>query len=80
MMDYVLKNSNGKVVLINGKCVMFKVDFDKFTNRMAIARQMFMEYPKSFSTVSEVIETLRAYEKTGDFIIKEHCAYILHQA
>ena len=80
IMDAVLKFGNNRPVLIDGKCVMYKVNFDKFTNRMNIARQMLKQYPKRFSNVGEVLSMLKAYEKTGDFVIMEHCAYILHDA
>lgn len=79
-MNTVLKFGNEKAVLVNGKCVLYKVNFEKFTNRMAIARQMLKEYPKAFANVGEVLSMLRAYEKTGDFIINKQCAYILHDA
>lgn len=79
-MNTVLTFSNNKPLLVNGKCVLYKVNFEKFTNRMAIARQILNEYPQAFATVGEVLSMLRAYEKTGDFVINKHCAYILHQA
>lgn len=71
---------NNKTILVNGKCILYKVNFDKFTNRMKIARQILKEYPNSFATVGEIMETLRTYEKTDDFVICKHCAYILHNA
>lgn len=67
-------------VLINGKAVLYKVNFEEFTNRITIARQILNEYPNTFKTVGEVLSMLIAYEKTGDFIINKHCAYILHDA
>ena len=67
-------------VLVNGKVVLYKVNFTKFTNRITIARQILSEYAESFYTVREVLSMLRAYESTGDFIIEDHCAYILHDA
>ena len=79
-MKQVLKFSNNQPILINGKCILYKVNYEKFTNRMAIARQILNEYENSFNTVGEVLTMLRAYEETGDFIINKHCAYILHQA
>lgn len=79
MMNQVLKFGDN-AVLINGKCVLFKVSLEGKTNRMAVARKMFAEYSNHFSSVAEVIETLRAYEKTGDFVWTDKCAYILHQA
>lgn len=71
---------NNKAILVNGKCILYKVNFQKFTNRMEIARQILKKYPKSFATIGEVIRTLRVYEKTNDFVICKHCAYILHDA
>lgn len=79
-MNTALTFSNNKPILVNGKAVLYKVNFEKFTNRMAIARQILSEYPNSFNTVGEVMSMLRAYEKTNDFIINKHCAYILHDA
>lgn len=79
-MNTVLTFSNNKAVLVNGKAVLYKVNFEKFTNRITIARQILNEYPNAFNTVGEVIGMIRAYEATGDFIINKHCAYILHDA
>ena len=79
MMNQVLKFGDN-AVLINGKCVLFKVSLEGKTNRMEVARKMFAEYSNHFSSVAEVIKTLRAYEKTGDFVWTDKCAYILHQA
>ena len=79
-MNNVLTFSNNKAILVNGKAVLYKVNFEKFTNRMAIARQIFNDYPRHFATVGDVLSMLRTYEKTGDFIINKHCAYILHDA
>ena len=79
MMNQVLKFGDN-AVLINGKCVLFTVSLEGKTNRMAVARKMFAEYSNHFSSVAEVIETLRAYEKTGDLVWTDKCAYILHQA
>ena len=80
MKNSVLQFSNNKAVLVNGKAVLYKVNFEKFTNRITIARQILSEYADEFATVGEVLSMLRAYEKTGDFIINTHCAYILHDA
>lgn len=79
MMNEVLKFGYNPV-LVNGKCVLFKVSLDGKTNRMAVARKMFAEYRNHFSSIAEVISTLRAYEKTDDFIWTDKCAYILHKA
>ena len=78
-MNEVLKFGDNPV-LVNGKCVLFKVSLDGKTNRMAVARKMFAEYRNDFSSIAEVISTLRAYEKTDDFIWTDKCAYILHKA
>ena len=80
MKNSVLQFSNNRAVLVNGKAVLYKVNFEKFTNRITIARQILSEYSEEFATVGEVLSMLRAYEKTGDFIINTHCAYILHDA
>jgi hypothetical protein len=80
MTNAVLTFGNNKAVLVNGKAVLYKVEFENFTNRMDIARLIIAKYENAFKTVAEVIAMLRAYEKTNDFVICEHCAYILHKA
>lgn len=79
-MKNILTLGNGKAVLVNGKCILYKVEFENFENRMQIARLIFAKYTDCFSNIAEVISTLRAYEKTGDLVINKHCAYILHNA
>lgn len=80
MKDSVLRFSNNAPALVNGKAVIYKVNFDKFINRITIARQILAEYPNDFTGVGEVMRTIMAYEKRGEFIINKHCAYILHDA
>ena len=80
MMEQVTKFNDNKAVLINGKCILYKVSLKNEKNRMEIARKIFNTYPNHFGTVAEVISSMRDYEKTGDFIINNKCAYFLHQA
>lgn len=81
MMNQVLKfGESDNAILVNGKCVLYKVTLDGKTNRMTVARKMFEEYPKHFSSIADVMAMIRTYEKTDDFIWNDKCAYILHQA
>ena len=79
-MKQVKKFSNNKAILVNGKAILYYVKLDGACNRMTVARKMFNEYKNHFSTVGEVIEMIRAYEKAGDFHMSSKSAYILHQA
>lgn len=80
MKSIVKTFSNNNPILVNGKAVLYFVKLDGKTNRMDVAKRMFAEYPKCFSNIAEVISTIRAYEKSGDFIWTDKVAYILHQA
>lgn len=80
MTNIVKTFSNNSPVLVNGKAILYFVKLDGKTNRMDVAKRMFAEYPKCFSNIAEVISTIRAYEKSGDFIWTNKVAYILHQA
>lgn len=80
MFEYILKFGNGNAVLVDGKCVLYKVEFESFENRRQIAGLMFEKYRRCFSSIGEVLRMMRVYEKNGDFIINKHCAYILHDA
>lgn len=72
--------SNNTPVLVNGKAILYFVKLDGKTNRMDVAKRMFAEYNNCFSNIAEVINTIRAYEKTNDFVWTDSVAYILHQA
>lgn len=71
---------NNNAILVNGKAVMYKVNYDRFVNRITVARQMMAEYPNCFGSVADAIQTLKSYEKDGNFVFNNHTAYILHDA
>ena len=80
MSNIVKTFSNNTPVLINGKAVLYFVRLNGKTNRMDVAKTMFKQYPNSFGNIAEVIQTLRAYEKTNNFVWTDKVAYITHQA
>ena len=80
MTNIVKTFSQNNPILINGKAVLYFVKLNGKTNRMDVAKTMFKQYPNCFSNVGEVIQMLRAYERTNDFIWTDKVAYITHQA
>ena len=80
MTNIIKTFNNNNLVLVNGKAVLYFVKLNGKTNRMDVARAMFEQYPNCFSNIGEVIQTLRAYEKTNDFVWTDKVAYITHQA
>lgn len=79
-MNAVKTFNNNNPILVNGKAVLYFVKLNGKTNRMDVARTMFKQYPNCFANVAEVIEMLRSYERTNDFVWTNKVAYILHQA
>ena len=80
MTNIIKTFSNNAPLLINGKAVLYCVKLNGKTNRMDVARAMFNQYPNCFSNIAEVIQMLRAYEKTNNFVWTDKVAYITHQA
>lgn len=79
-MNQVKTFGNNVPVLVNGKCVLFYIRLNGKTNHMDVARKMFAKYSNCFANVAGAMETIRAYEKNGDFIWTEKAAYIIHAA
>lgn len=72
--------NNNKPVLLNGKAVLYFVKLNGKTNRMDVAREMFSQYQNCFANIGEVLQTIRTYEQTNDFVWTDKVAYITHQA
>ena len=72
--------NNNKPVLLNGKAILYFVKLNGKTNRMDVARTMLSQYPNCFANIGEVIQTIRSYEQTNDFVWTDKAAYIMHQA
>lgn len=61
------------------KTMILKVTFEKFENRMQVAKLMAKHYEVFHGVISVAIDTIRSYESTGDFVVEDNCAYCLHQ-
>ena len=64
------------------KTMILKVTFEKFEkfeNRMQVAKLMAKQYEVFHGVISVAIDTIRSYESTGDFVVEDNCAYCLHQ-
>lgn len=61
------------------KTTILKVTFERFENRMQVAKLMAKQYEVFHGVISVAIDTIRSYESTGDFVVEDNCAYCLHQ-